>query len=79
MDYAKRVQELEAEGLTTSDAQAVADVEAERIKRWNAYPDLLAACKAMVGDDMPEAGQPGHIDYGKAVEMARAAIAKGEK
>ena len=43
--YENRVRELEAEGLTTSDTQAIADVEAEKIRRWNAYPDLLAACK----------------------------------
>ena len=29
-DYAKRVSQLEAEGMTTSDAQAVADVEVSK-------------------------------------------------
>lgn len=41
-----------------------------------AAPDLLAACKAMLGIDMPPAGEPGHIDYTHAVHMAAAAIVK---
>lgn len=40
-----------------------------------AAPALLEACKAMLGIDNAEATAPGHIDYTKAVKMARAAIA----
>ena len=44
-----------------------------------AAPELLEACKAIVGgDDMPKAGEPGHIDFGQAIALARAAIAKAE-
>ena len=38
-------------------------------------PDLLAACRAIVGD-CPDAGEPGHIDFGEAMVMARDAIAR---
>lgn len=41
-----------------------------------AAPDLLAACKAIVGVDNPPAGTEGHIDFGRAIEMAKQAIAK---
>lgn len=51
MDYAKRVEELEAEGLCTSDAQSAADVEEQklweavrsRIRLTSAYPQLRDA------------------------------------
>ena len=51
MDYATRVDELEAEGLTTSDAQGVADAEEmklwqavrSRIRLTSAYPELRDA------------------------------------
>lgn len=35
--YEKRVRELEEEGLTTSDAQAVADVEFETLPAYDDY------------------------------------------
>jgi hypothetical protein len=35
--YEKRVRELEEEGLTTSDAQAVADVEFESFSAYDDY------------------------------------------
>ena len=33
MTYEERVSELESEGLTTSDAQAIADIEFEGIRK----------------------------------------------
>ena len=41
-----------------------------------AAPELLEACKAILDIDNPPAGEEGHIDYGTALGMARAAIAK---
>jgi len=41
-----------------------------------AAPDLLAACEAMLGENMPRAGEPGHIDFADAVQMARTALRK---
>ena len=38
MTYAERVAELEAEGLTTSDAQGVADCEAEQGRAFRFNP-----------------------------------------
>lgn len=42
MTYSERVAELEADGLTTSDAQAVADCEATQGRHFDAnaeYPN----------------------------------------
>ena len=39
MTYAERVAELEADGLTTSDAQGVADAEAMNGKRFDFDPE----------------------------------------
>jgi hypothetical protein len=47
MTYAERVAELEAEGLTTSDAQAVADAE---LAQWVAVFEFDPAAPA---DTMP--------------------------
>jgi hypothetical protein len=46
MTYAERVAELEAEGLSTSDAQAVADCEQMRGRVFDFDPDypLDAVC-----------------------------------
>lgn len=38
MTYADRVQQLEEEGLCTSDAQAVADVEAKKGRAFDYNP-----------------------------------------
>lgn len=43
-----------------------------------ASPDLLRACKAMLGVDNPPAGEVGHVDFNTAVQMAREAIKKAE-
>jgi hypothetical protein len=39
--YEKRVRELEEEGLTTSDAQSVADVEFESLPAYDDYYKIL--------------------------------------
>ena len=39
MTYAERVQELENEGLTTSDAQGVADAEAMQGRAFDFNPE----------------------------------------
>ncbi len=39
--YQKRVQELEAEGLTTSDAQAIADMEFELFPAYDDYYKIV--------------------------------------
>jgi len=41
-----------------------------------AAPDLLAALEAVLGMNMPPAGQPGHIDWMQAAEMAQRAVAR---
>lgn len=39
MTYQDRIRELEAEGLTTSDAQGVADVEAQQGRKFDYDPE----------------------------------------
>lgn len=41
-----------------------------------AAPDLLRACEAIAGTNMPPAGQPGHITLNDAVKMCHEAVAK---
>lgn len=41
-----------------------------------AAPDMFAVLKAIVGEDNPPVGQPGHVDFGKALSMACVAIRK---
>lgn len=56
--YAERVRELEAEGLSTSDAQAVAD--AEQLKGRTFAPDASAPNDALViREHMRKLGQKG--------------------
>lgn len=43
-----------------------------------AAPELLVALRAMLGIDNPAAPDAGHVDYVRAVSLARAAIAKAE-
>lgn len=40
----------------------------EIARRWNAHPDLVAACEALLSDDLQA--------YAQAVSLARAAIRK---
>ena len=48
------------------------------VRACNSHYELLEALEAMLGDNMPTASEPGHIDYGQACKMARAAIAKAK-
>jgi len=41
-----------------------------------AAPELLAACEATIDEHMPPVGEPGYIEIGTALSMARAAIAR---
>lgn len=48
--YAKRVAELEAEGMTTGDAQGVADMEYERSERpWTPKADAISEIRRLSG------------------------------
>jgi hypothetical protein len=48
--YAKRVAELEAEGMTTSDAQGIADMEYERSEGpWAPKADALSEIRRLSG------------------------------
>lgn len=68
---------------------AAGDVKVAQADRANAYteanarliaaaPDLLAALKAILNVDNPPVTDPGHVDFPRAMELARAAIAKAE-
>jgi hypothetical protein len=54
----------------------------ETVKQGSAMTELerelLAALKALLGVDNPPAGEPGHIDYGIAVRIAAAVVARAE-
>lgn len=81
--YEKRVEELETEGMTTSDAQGVADVEFMR----NAAPELLEALKAILacerdGFGLWDRSRGGNAwtseELETAIDRAHGAIAKAE-
>lgn len=73
-DHLKSVEQERAKDL---ERQIVVNKAYERDQQ--VIRELRDALVAMLGENMPPAGEPGHIDYADAVMMARAALANAEK
>jgi len=78
--YLIREVEAEYEAAHRSDDDDLMDAanahHAANLALISAAPDLLAALEAVLGMNMPPAGQPGHIDWMQAAVMAQRAVAR---
>ena len=69
----------------TYDDLGYADL-GRKVDEATGLPDLLAEnerlraiIKYLIGDQKAQGGDPGHIDWGEAVKLARAALAGGKE